>query len=104
MNVNFKAIPDELKAIPQWLVWTGDKVPYDAKTHKPTGVTWNGAGSNFDVTRTAYETGQYKGVGFILSSGIVGIDLDHCIDEWGLDDWADDILSDFFSYTEISPS
>ncbi len=27
----------------------------------------------------AYETGEWAGVGFVLTQGIVGVDIDHCI-------------------------
>ena len=59
-------------------------------------------------------TGPVAGIGFVLSTKVpllegsaplVGIDLDHCIDEHGtIADWAQEIISTVNSYTELSPS
>jgi putative DNA primase/helicase len=105
-TVNFDNVPVELQQIPQWIVWLGDKVPYNARTGKQTGITWPDAGSDYSVARAAYESGGYSGIGFILGNGIVGIDLDHCITDGKLDKNSDayKITRKLYSYTEISPS
>jgi len=109
-GVQFDNIPESLKEIPSWLVWGDNKVPYNARTGKQTGVTWNGAASDFDIAQKAYESGLYRGVGFIISNPIVAIDLDHCVTYSPIDnrpypdEFADGIVTDLYSYTELSPS
>jgi hypothetical protein len=49
----------------------------------------------------------FSGIGFVLTGdGLGGVDLDHCRDpETGkIAGWALDIIGDFASYTEVSPS
>lgn len=85
LPVLFDNIPNELKAIPQWVCWRYEerggkwtKPPYQpggsyAKSTDPQ--TW----STFEAVQAAYEKGGFDGVGIVLTEdmGIVGIDLDH---------------------------
>jgi len=111
---NFDAIPQELKALPQWVLWRREvrkgkptKVPYTpyntlASTIDPQ--TW----SSFEIIRTAYARGGYDGLGFVFvrELGLTAIDLDHCRDSstGEIDEWALNIIRKFNSYTEVSPS
>lgn len=84
-------IPDELKALPQWVVWRGverngrtTKPPYQidgraAKANDPS--TW----TSFEKAMGAYEAGLSDGVGFVFAPGgrLVGVDLDGCVGEDG---------------------
>ncbi len=110
-------IPDELKRRRQFLLWRYEldkrgkwtKVPYhakytqrNAKSNDPT--TW----SSFEQAMEGYEkTPDIDGIGFVPSpdDDIVGIDLDHCIDDAGNKvPWALEIVKLMDSYTEITPS
>jgi primase-polymerase (primpol)-like protein len=111
----FDKIPDELKALPQWLLWKLEerdsrmtKVPY-----QPSGrhadvtapKTWN----TFDVCVKALQTGSFSGIGFVFTKGpasYAGVDLDKCRDlQSGLTEWwAVQIINELGSYTELSQS
>lgn len=115
MAYNYDSVPDDLKKLPQWVVWKKEtdekgkvkKVPrnpitgYGASSTNPE--TWN----TFETVKGVYETaGTYDGIGFVFNNGgIVGIDLDHCIDETGqMTETAQEIIQVLDSYTEYSPS
>jgi hypothetical protein len=108
-------IADELKAIPQWLCWDWafrnmrwTKPPLDAKT--------GGAGSHsnpatwalFSVAMEYMQRHRLPGIGLALTAdlGIVGADLDKCRDpQTGtIAPWAQAIIAQWSSYTNISPS
>jgi primase-polymerase (primpol)-like protein len=81
------------------------KVPYNsasgrhAESNNP--ATW----SSFDASKSAYERGGYDGVGFCLSAPYVGVDLDGCRPDGKTDEpWAEEIIRELGSYTEVSPS
>ena len=113
LGVNFDALPLELRALKQWVLWRylwrdgrWTKVPL-----RPSGLhasvknalTWN----SFDAVRAAYAAGGFNGVGFVLRGdlGLVGVDVDHQLGADGR--WSEEALaitSSFASYTEISPS
>ena len=78
---DFSAMPAELRSVPRWVVWKGPKVPYNATTTNSTAsVTDPSTWATFDQAQTAYEEGGYSGVGFVLAGdGIVGVDLDKCV-------------------------
>lgn len=107
MTEQFENIPKDLTKLPQWVLRTG-KMPinphngYGAKAGQPE--TWG----SFD--QCAYALMQpgckYDGIGFEFNdNGIVGVDLDHVIDEIGIvTPEALDIVKQLNSYTEISPS
>lgn len=103
-----------LQSLPQWVVWQYEtrngkktKIPYNANTGKK-------ARSDNPQTWCSYEQAQktlatypndYAGIGFMFNETITGIDLDHCIDEDGnIDPWAQEIITQFSSYCEKSPS
>lgn len=108
-------IPADLQAIPHWLVWRYEeregrrtKVPYiaaanggHAQTNNP--ATWR---PYADAVKVSNNGGGYAGVGFVFTNtDIVGVDLDHCIQADGtLETWADEIVTQLDSYTEVTPS
>lgn len=104
---DWSQIPDEMKALPQWVCWNADKVPISprngraAKAGKPE--TW---GTFKQACGRA--KAQNLGIGFEFAADdpYCGIDLDKCRDpETGeLEDWADAIVQSFDSYMEVSPS
>jgi P4 family phage/plasmid primase-like protien len=130
--VAFDQIPEELRALPNWVMWREERREQGDGAPKPTKVlctiygvyakstdprTW----TTFDEVRRTYRVGgEFAGIGFVFqeNDGYVAIDLDHCItreekvDEDGevvygpehLSDFAKRIVEQCDSYTEISPS
>ncbi|WOP14512.1 hypothetical protein [Ottowia sp. SB7-C50] len=108
---DFAAIPGELRALPRWVVWRNDppkdKVPYcptavNSRASSTDPTTW----ATFDQARTAYDEGGYLGVGFALNGdGIVGIDLDKCVNDTTPAPAALALLDRIgCGYVELSPS
>ena len=106
-NSQIMNIPEELKALPQWHVWksvNGTKVPFQvngqpAKANDPD--TW----TTYDEASAA--ASDFTGLAFSLGDGgVVGIDLDNCLDDTGVAEWAQEILTRFegVAYAEVSPS
>lgn len=106
MTILYDNIPDELRALPQWVLWKAEnntKVPYQAggrKAKNNTPTTW----TNYETAKAAAP--QFTGIGFVFSESdpYVGIDLDDCIENDQVADWAREILETFDSYSEVSPS
>ena len=107
-------IPDDLKALDQWVVWRlGEKssgkptkIPYSAvtgmmaKTNTPT--TW----TDFDTAWEYYQKHKFSGVGFVLTKDdpFAGIDLDRCMTSTGIETEIQEIVDSIPSYWEKSPS
>jgi replicative DNA helicase len=100
----------DLASLPRWLLWRFDvrggkeaKVPYQ-RNGKPASST--------DPTTWALPSELegaegFEGLGFVFTGdGVGGVDLDHCRHpETGeIAPWAEEIIRDFGSYTEVSPS
>jgi len=108
-------IPDELKALPNWVVWKSEvrdgkrtKPPYDPKTGKLAKSNDPRTWATFDVALKAFEGNGHAGVGVVLTEEdpYAGFDLDHCRDpETGtIEPWAQKIVDNLGTYTEVSPS
>lgn len=93
-KVNFNAIPQEMKDIPQWFMWKAiDSGRSDGKLSKyPTDIngnkiTWNNTDElyTFNEVRNAYESSnQFDGISFnVAGSRLVIIDIDLENDENG---------------------
>jgi putative DNA primase/helicase len=116
-------IPQELKALDQWVCWRLEprpgedkptKIPYtpgggEAKAKAGQPNTWR----RYAEAVAAYQNSQewvspYSGIGFELADddGLFGGDLDACIDPntGEVADWASEIISAANTYTEQSPS
>ena len=110
---------EELQEYDHFVVWkkTPDnkKIPFDptskslARTDDPN--TWG----NLDQALKALRTGNYHGIGFVFSEDdpFTGIDIDHCVSKnhgpekqgpYIYTDEASKLITDFWSYTEYSPS
>jgi primase-polymerase (primpol)-like protein len=117
LTVDAKHIPDDLKRLPQWLLWKAEprdgrisKVPYRLDGRRASSTTpsdW----TSFDRAYNTYISpgpGQtYSGVGFVFApnGGIVGVDLDHCVGSDGtITPWAQRIVQALNSYAELSIS
>jgi hypothetical protein len=108
-------VPAELLETPQWVSRRG-KVPLDPKSGSNAKVnsdpedpkkardTWGAVGEAISFA----EREGLGGVGFVFSEDdpYCGVDLDDCRDpETGnIAEWAQEIIDDLDSYTEISPS
>ena len=112
-NDPFPAVPAELKARPQWLVWKNE-----TRDGKPTKIPYQPEGkkaqSNQSNTWTDYRTAashrdRFSGIGFVFSENdpYCGIDLDNCLDDNGkVKAWAEPIIERLkpVAYGEVSPS
>ena len=82
LTPEFAAMPEQLRAEPRWVVWKGAKLPFCAgAVNGMASVTSPGDWASFGQAQSAFEEGGYLGMGFVLNDdGIVGIDLDKCVD------------------------
>lgn len=120
LEVNTLEIPEELKELPQWVLWRAEwdnkkqeykKVPYSYAGYKASSTnsdTW----TVFDAIYNIYEqNNSYDGIGFMLSNNdnYAVLDIDNVIDENGQiisdlenSDLALDMIQ--LTYCETSPS
>lgn len=113
LPVNFAGIPERLRGYPHFVVWQYElvedevkKPPYDPKTGKRASVQKPETWGSFQDAQAAFETGQFAGIGIVLTSDLelVGIDIDHCIIDGQPTVEAKRIITALNSYTEASPS
>ena len=104
-------VPDDLAELDRWGVWRmvgGRKVPFRAVDGRPADSTDARDWGTLDSARHATTSGRYSGLAFafIASDGLVGIDLDDCLDAAGNPKpWARGIIERFSdTYMEVSPS
>ena len=105
----------ELQPLNQWVVWRGEleagkrkKVPYNPNyrnVHASVKIpkSW---GSLPDAL-TALQSGNFSGIGFMITPPLVFIDLDHSFAKTTktiTDPQAQAIVRELNSYTEVSPS
>lgn len=105
--MNLNNIPEELKALNQWVCTTGDsKVPKRAYMDGAASSTDESTWSSFSMARSSVEYRYNDYVGFVFNdNGIVGIDIDDGYDEDGfMSELAADIIGSCESYTEKSKS
>ena len=108
--------PQCLRSRRQWVCWRYDtsdsgkptKVPYDPRSGRRASSTDPATWITFEEALDAYTaTESYNGVGYVFSGsdGMAGIDLDDCIRSDGsLAPWAQEVVDQFQTYSEISPS
>ncbi|NJP06572.1 MAG: hypothetical protein HC837_13550 [Chloroflexaceae bacterium] len=109
---------DELAQWAQWVYWRIEEKRNADGTVRKTKMPYyvDETGKRRAASTNKRETWQQvsglvdrqdmSGIGFVFteSDPFGGIDLDDCIDEWGVSPWARRIVERFDSYTEISPS
>lgn len=105
----FENIPQELKALPQWINWQltdGKKIPKIPGTTKNASSTNPAHWRTFDEAQAAYNSGNYSGIGFVFmdGGGLVGVDIDDCVINGELSELAKEVISLLDSYTEYSTS
>jgi putative DNA primase/helicase len=111
-RIEQKGILRELAGYPNFVVWRYQlvegkrkKPPFNPNTHQPASPTDSTTWGTLACAFHALVTGQYQGIGFMLSrSPFTGIDLDHCIEKGKLLPWAQEIIRVLDTYTEYSPS
>jgi putative DNA primase/helicase len=117
-SLHIDLIPNELRALPQWVCWRYEHRGKDPKPTKPPirpsgdayakcndPATWG----TFDEVLASFEkVHSLAGVGFVFTDAdpYSGVDLDDCReDQTGIiDSWARLIIERLHSYTEVSPS
>jgi putative DNA primase/helicase len=113
LDVNFDGIPQELQQYHQWVVWKylviGEEIkkpPFTPRTGRYASVANPRSWGSFEEARAAYLHGRYAGVGFAIKAenGIVGIDIDHCIEKDQCSPEALRIVEQVNTYTTLSPS
>src|SRR5688572_2197345 len=85
-------IPVALRAIPQWVAWRADvpheagkkpvKMPVNPLTGKNASSTDPATWSTFEMAIQRANDDRLAGIGFVFTeeAGIVGVDLDHCVE------------------------
>ena len=111
------SFPEELRKLNRWVCYRLDpdpkgekprKTPVNARTGKNASSTNADTWSDYETAKEAAEKYGYAGIGFVIipEDGIVGIDVDHCLNretgEWS--ETAKDIMSRQNTYMEYSPS
>jgi hypothetical protein len=103
---------EDMKEYDHWLMWKmvdGRKVPVSFADCKSGSVsmyekTW----CSYEKAKEALESGKFTGIGFVFNEDnpYVGVDLDKCRDKVTgvIDEWAQKIITEINSYTELSPS
>jgi putative DNA primase/helicase len=113
-NSAWQTVPEELRALPQWVCWKletvdgrATKIPYSTNGIKADSTdpkTW----ATFGACVQAHRNGEFSGIGFVFAKGgnLTGIDLDKHRDAatGELDPFASEYVSRLSSYTEISQS
>ena len=106
-------IPRCLRALDRWVCWRWEPQDDPAKKHKkrpqtpnhqPASTTNPATWSSFADVEAAYLADDWTGVGLVLPSGLVGVDLDDCLTDGKLSAAAALIVSRLDTYCEISPS
>lgn len=89
----------------EWLGGKWKKIPYNPKTGNKASSTAYSTWSDFETACKAVDKYNFDGVGIMFSKGLMGIDIDHCIDaEGNISDRAREVINAVNSYTELSPS
>lgn len=100
-------IPMRLRQMKRWVLWAGNKIPICATTGAATGSEKDWYDYDFVYNKLKQDNlKKYSGMGFFFKEGdgIVGIDIDNCIVDGQIDDFANEIIEKFNGYTEITPS
>ena len=105
----------DLRELPHWVMWKfqtvkgrSTKVPYQVDHPTQKAATNNEAHwADYDDAVRVLEEHNFDGLGFVLTgTNLVAFDLDDCrnLDTGGLDHWAQELVEEADSYTEITPS
>lgn len=105
---NERALPHKLKCLKQWVI-VRNGVPKNAKYPDQNAKSNDSSTlSSFDQAIAAFRAGHGDGIAFVFTADdcFVGIDLDSCRDPLTgtISDWAQQIVDEFPTYTEVSGS
>ena len=114
-NARLAKIPQELKALAQWVAWRevlmdgkSKKIPVDPRTGDSASVNDPTTWASFSKAIKSYAAMSLDGIGFVLTADdpYVSVDLDDCRnpDTGAITPKAEKIVRTQKSYTEISPS
>lgn len=107
------SILETLRPYQQFVVWKytvvdgmPKKPPIDPKTGRLASSTNPDTWSSLAEAQHALTTGKYNGLGFVFSEDdpFTGIDIDHCVLNNRITPEAQELISELWSYTELSPS
>ena len=109
MQIQLEKIPQYLKTNGRFCTWKYEmrdgnqtKVPYMPGSTRKAQVDNPATFKPFEETVAARGS---EGIGILVNGRIVGIDLDHCIEDGRLLPWAQEITDHFnATYMEVSPS
>lgn len=111
-NDPYPLVPQELKKLNQWVLWQSEN--RNGKLNKiPKQADGRNAQSNNPKTWNSYQSVceseiKFTGIGFVFSKSdaYCGIDLDYCINDGQIKNWAKPIIDKLknISYGEVSPS
>ena len=104
-----------MRDLRQWLVWRSEerdgkptKIPYSPLTGLRASSTDSETWASYEEAVRACKEHGYSGIGFVFTpeDDLCGVDLDGCLNpETGdMEGWAQEIVEELDSYTEISPS
>src|SRR5829696_7847270 len=103
-----------IRDLRQWVCWRSEerdgkptKIPYSPLTGERASSTNPDTWAGYSEAVAAYKERGYCGIGLVFTKDddLVGVDLDHCVNETGeIEDWAREIINELASFTEISPS
>ena len=97
------SMPKSLKQFNQWLLWkliNGKKIPLNTSFY-PTDPT---KGFSYQEVTAAYDSNHCSGLGFIAGNSVIAVDLDHCLIDGKLNTFAESLVAELATYTEISQS
>jgi len=114
-KLQIENIPEDLTKFPHWVAWKSEDRGNGKISKRPVNpMTGKYAKTNDSATWGKYETAVahcqdngLQGIGYVFSKDdpFIGIDLDDCLNPEGtFEAWAEEIVKQFDSYTEISPS
>ncbi|UPV98984.1 hypothetical protein M0R88_10635 [Halorussus gelatinilyticus] len=108
-------LPESLHEYDQWICWREQargskptKVPVDPQNGQYASATDSATWTSFEEARLYADGESVDGLGFVFTDGdpFVGVDLDDARDseKETPTEWAEEIIDDLDSYTEVSPS
>lgn len=110
---NYLSVPDELKQHKNWVCWSLEKrngnwtkVPKNPKTGGNASATLSGTWGTF-AEAEAYYSGHLNinGIGYVFTTDVIGIDLDHCVENGQIiSGEIRELVDRCKSYVELSPS
>ena len=113
-GVGMNDFPQELLAMPRWVCWQRQPDPKHPDKPRKVPMAADGRGNakvNAPKTWGTYEQAastlaqrSYSGLGFMLGAGIIGVGIDHCVVEGEISPFAQEIMAQLPTYTELSPS